>query len=62
MKRTKKQQAIDAARIQRAVTGILIPMSAIPPLYKHAEQLIAGGADDTALRAGVCKFMGHPNG
>lgn len=58
MKRTKKQQAIDAARIQRAVANILIPMSAITPLYKHAEKLIAAGADDAALRAGVCKFMG----
>jgi hypothetical protein len=62
MKRTKKQQAIDAARIQRAVTGILIPMMEIPRIYKHAEGLIAAGADDAALRAGICKFTGHPNG
>lgn len=58
MKPTKKQKALDAARIQRAVTGMIIPFSAIPPLYKHAEDLIAKGVDDAALAAGVRKFMG----
>lgn len=57
-KRTKKQQAIDAARIQRAITGFMIPMGVIPPLYKHAEQLIADGADDVALRNGIAEFLG----
>lgn len=53
MKRTKKQQNIDAARIQRAVTGMLIPMTSIPRVYKHAEKLIADGADDTELVNGI---------
>ncbi|MCS3881102.1 hypothetical protein [Bradyrhizobium elkanii] len=58
MKRTKKQQALDDARIQRAVTGMIIPMMSIPALHRHAEDLIAKGVDDTALAAGVRKFMG----
>ncbi|MEY9247581.1 hypothetical protein [Bradyrhizobium elkanii] len=58
MKRTKKQQALDDARIQRAVDGIPILMTDIPVVYKHAEELIAKGADDAALRVGIRKFMG----
>jgi hypothetical protein len=54
-KRTSKK---DAARIQRAVTGLLIPMMTIPKLYAHAEQLIADGADDDQLAVGVRKFLG----
>ncbi|MEH2517431.1 hypothetical protein V1279_003004 [Bradyrhizobium sp. AZCC 1610] len=57
-KRTKKQQAADAARIQRAVTGVLIPMTSITAVYAFAEQLIADGADDAQLAAGVRKFIG----
>jgi hypothetical protein len=58
-KRTKKQEAADAARIQRAVTGMLIPMMTIPKLYAHAEKLIADGADDAQLAAGIRRFLGH---
>lgn len=50
-KRTKKN--VDAARIQRAVTGILIPMTSIPRVYAHAEKLIANGADDIELVNGI---------
>jgi putative aminopeptidase FrvX len=56
-KRTKKQQASDAARIQRAVTGMLIPVMSIPKIYTHAEKLIADGADDEQLANGVRAFM-----
>lgn len=56
MSRRKKSET--EVRIQRAVTGMIIPMMAIPALYKHAEDLIAAGADDAALAAGVRKFMG----
>lgn len=56
MSRRKKTET--ESRIQRAVTGMIIPMMAIPALYKHAEDLIAGGADDEALAAGVRKFIG----
>ncbi|TYO65480.1 hypothetical protein FXV83_16220 [Bradyrhizobium hipponense] len=57
MKRTKKQQAADAARIQRAVTGILIPMTSIPRVYAHAEKLIANGCDDTELVNGIRSIL-----
>ncbi|WP_439357878.1 hypothetical protein [Bradyrhizobium sp. DASA03007] len=57
MKRTKKQKDIDAARIQRAVNGILIPMTSIPRVYAHAEKLIANGADDTELTNGIRAFL-----
>jgi hypothetical protein len=57
MKRTKKQQNIDAARIQRAVTGILIPMTSITRVYAHAEKLIADGADDVQLANGIYEFL-----
>jgi hypothetical protein len=53
VKRTKKQKNIDAARIQRAVTGILIPMTSITRVYAHAEKLIANGADDVELVNGI---------
>ena len=36
----------------------MIPMGVIPPLYKHAEQLIADGADDVTLRNGIAAFLG----
>ncbi|MGX9944910.1 hypothetical protein ACTG4Q_20830 [Bradyrhizobium denitrificans] len=61
MKRTKKQEAADAARIQRAVTGMLIPMTSIPKLYAHAEKLIADGADDEQLANGVRAFFATQN-
>jgi hypothetical protein len=53
VKRTKKQKDIDAARIQRAVTGILIPMTSITRVYAHAEKLIANGSDDIELVNGI---------
>jgi hypothetical protein len=56
-KRTKKQEAADAARIQRAVTGILIPMTSITRVYAHAEKLIADGVDDTELTNRIRAFL-----
>jgi hypothetical protein len=47
------------ARIQVAITGMIIPIMTIPPLYDHALELIADGADDEQLAAGLRKFMGH---
>ena len=55
---TRKSKA--EYRIQKAVTGIIINTMDIPRVYKHAEKLIAEGADDAQLRAGICKFTGHP--
>ena len=54
----RKKKTINEVRIQRAVTGMLIPMTSIPALYRHAEQLIADGADDAQLAAGLRKFLG----
>jgi hypothetical protein len=56
-KRTKKQKDIDAARIQRAVTGILIPMTSITRVYAHAEKLIADGVDDIELTNRIRAFL-----
>jgi hypothetical protein len=58
MKRRKTSKA-DAARIQRAVTGLLIPLTSITRVYAHAEKLIADGADDEALAAGIRQFLGN---
>jgi hypothetical protein len=55
----RKTSKADAARIQRAVTGLIIPIMTIPRLYAHAEQLIADGADDNELAAGIRQFLGH---
>ncbi len=60
MKRTKAQQKIDADRIQRAITGVILSMTAIPRIYAHAEKLIAEGADDAQLKAGIRQFVGEP--
>jgi hypothetical protein len=56
-KRTKTQEKVDAARIQRAVTGMLIPMTSIPRVYAHAETLIAAGVDDTELTNRIRAFL-----
>jgi hypothetical protein len=61
MKRTKKQKGADEARIQRAVTGMLIPMLSITKVYAHAEKLIADGADDEQLENGVRAFLTAQN-
>jgi len=53
----KKQDKIDAARIQRAVTGLMIPMMVIPKLYSYLKQRIAEGADDTQLAAAAQHFV-----
>ena len=50
MKRKSKQDKINAARIQCAVTGLQIPMMQIPALYRYMEQALAMGADDQDLR------------
>ena len=55
-RRVSKQ---DAARIQRAITGLMISVMAIPRIYDHALQLIADGADDDQLASGIRKFLGQ---
>ena len=55
----RRSKKADAARIQRAVTGILIPMTSIVRVYAHAEKLIAEGADDIQLASGIRAFMGE---
>ena len=57
--RKSKQAKIDAARIQRAVTGLMISVMAIPRIYAHAEKLIADGVDDIALAKGIRTFLGE---
>jgi len=54
-KRTSKQ---DAARIQRAVTGLMISLTSITRVYAHAEKLIAEGVTDDQLKAGIRSFLG----
>ncbi|WP_315740071.1 MULTISPECIES: hypothetical protein [unclassified Bradyrhizobium] len=60
MKRTKRQQKIDADRIQRAITGMILSMTAIPRIYAHAEKLIEDGATDEQLKAGIRQYLGEP--
>jgi hypothetical protein len=55
---TKKQQSIiDRARIQRAVTGLIIPIMSIGTLSRKLEKMIAEGASDEALAAGAKEFL-----
>lgn len=54
---TRKQKAADAARIQRAVTGFLIPMTILTKVYSAAEKLIDAGATDEQLVAGIRDFL-----
>jgi hypothetical protein len=60
-KRATKQSKVNEARIQRAVTGMLIPMLSIPKVYAHAEKLIGQGADDEQLTNGVRAFLADGN-
>jgi hypothetical protein len=60
-RRNRKQEAINEARIQRAVMGMLIPMMSIPKVYAHAEKLIGQGADDEQLANGVRAFLADGN-
>lgn len=48
---SKKQDKINAARIQRAIFGLQIPMMQIQKIYKTLEQLVANGASDEELAA-----------
>jgi hypothetical protein len=56
----RKSQAkrVRETRIQRAVTGLQIPMTRIVALYAHAEKLIDDGADDAALVQGIRDHLG----
>lgn len=56
-KRQTKQDKINAARIQNAITRLQIPMMQITALYRHAEQQIAAGVTDEQLRAAVQQFL-----
>ncbi|MGJ4953093.1 hypothetical protein [Bradyrhizobium sp. HKCCYLS20291] len=60
MKRSKRKQKIDADRIQRAITGMIISMTAIPRVYAHAEMLIADGVTDDQLKAAIRQYLGEP--
>lgn len=53
----RKSKKADAARIQKAVSGLQIPMMAIPKLYAHAEKMIAEGATDEQLAQGVREYL-----
>ncbi|UPT95426.1 hypothetical protein J4G48_0040440 [Bradyrhizobium barranii subsp. apii] len=55
----KRTSKADAARIQRAVTGLMISLTTLTRVYAHAEQLIADGADDAALAAGIRHYLGQ---
>ena len=55
------KKAIEAAinaRVQRAVTGFLIPMMSIPKLSAVLKQAIAAGQSDEELKAVVAAFPG----
>jgi formylmethanofuran:tetrahydromethanopterin formyltransferase len=51
------EAAIDA-RIQRAVTGFIIPMMSIPKLSAALKAAIAAGQADEELKAVVAEFPG----
>jgi hypothetical protein len=54
------KRAIDRqinVRIQRAITGFQIPLTAIVLLNKRLENAIALGADDAQLRQVVAEFL-----
>ena len=57
----KKSKAVEAAinaRIQRAVTGFVIPMMSIPLLSRMLKDEIAAEASDADLKAIVAAFPG----
>ena len=54
----KKLKAIADARIQRAVTGFIIPMMSIPKLYREMEAAVSAGKTDEDLKAVVAAFPG----
>jgi hypothetical protein len=56
-----KRKSVNAARIQRAVIGLQIPMMQITALYALAEQRIAEGATDQELAA-TCRAFIAANG
>jgi hypothetical protein len=56
-KRNGRRSTVNAARIQRAVAGLQVPMTIIVCLYAHAERLIIDGADDDQLAAGIRTFL-----
>lgn len=56
-KSAMKQSDINAKRIQRAVTGLIIPMMKIPAVCKHAESIIETGANDAELAIGIRSFL-----
>lgn len=58
MKRRSKQQRLVDARLQRAVCGFMIPMLAIPNLYRAMELAVEQGKTDADLKALVKAFPG----
>lgn len=59
---TKAEKAAMARRIQRAVTGFLIPMMTIPTLYKQLEEMVMAGGTDEDLTEVVAGFPGVMEG
>ncbi|MGJ4945129.1 hypothetical protein ACQR1W_31525 [Bradyrhizobium sp. HKCCYLS1011] len=58
-RKTAKQKKAEADRIQRAITGMMLSVLAIPRIYAHAEKLIDEGATDEQLRAGIRQYIGE---
>ena len=59
-RKTKAMKLLDA-RIERAVSratsGVQIRVLDIPRVFKLAENMVAGGADDTLLDASLLNFV-----
>ena len=51
-------KAAKKARIQNAVYGFVIPMMAIPKLYKMLEQAVESDWTDAEMKAIVAQFPG----
>lgn len=58
MARKLSAKKLAAARIQRAVTGFLIPMTSIPKLYARLTHAVESGMSDEYLKAAVAEFPG----
>jgi hypothetical protein len=56
-RKTMRKKSIKDIRIQRAVTGLLVPLLQVTALYRFAEQRIAEGATDEQLAASCAEFI-----
>lgn len=57
MAKSKSAERVNTARIQRAITGLQIPMMSIVRLGKCCDQWIAEGASDEQLAANCAAFV-----